>query len=534
MRTALRQKGIPQGQTAAPYPRHAPIKGWVDNENIADMDEDAAYLMDNFFPETDSIRVRRGSDTYATLPTTDPVETVMVYNAGGTEAIFGAQAGNIYDATAGGAIAVAALSGQTSDQYISLNFATSGGTFHMAANGSDHPVNYDGATWQATPAITGVTGGAATLNYVWGFKARLFFLQNGSATAWYLPSDSIGGAAAALNIAPELTLGGTLVAGGTLTIDSGLGPNDFCVFISSEGEAVIYAGDDPGDPTVWSLRGVFRISRPIGSRCLLRIGGDLAVLCADGVISLTKALQLDVAALQKAALSQNIRTAFARQYKVTGAMFGWQIVSWPTAHMGIVNVPTAELSTANQYVINVLTGAWARYTGMGGTGNNAVCFALAGTKVYFGSASGGIVEFETGNNDNGDTINAATIPAFSAMRAPGVLKTVKDAQIFCKGTGNYILGINAAVDFEPDTALVASESIGAAVTGPLWDSALWDVATWPASDASTVHMVWLGIGAVGYYVAPVFLLQTGDSTGNDNDFQLLTANLLHERGAVQG
>lgn len=530
MRTALRKKGIPQGGTAVPYPRHAPIKGWIANENIADMDEDAAYVMDNWFPETDSIRVRKGSLTFATLPSaTDAVETVMVYNAGGTQAIFGAQAGKIYDATAGGVVGAAVLSGQTSNRYVSLNFATSGGHFHNAANGTDHPINYDGAAWTALPAITGVTGGAATLNYVWSFKGRLFFLQNASATAWYLPADSIGGAASSLNIGPELTFGGTLVAGGTLTIDSGLGPNDFCVFVSSEGEVVIYAGDNPSDPTVWSLRGIFRISRPIGNRCLLRIGGDLAVLCADGVISLTKAMQLDTAALEKAALSANIRTAFARQYDVTGAFFGWQIIAWPTAHMGIVNVPTAELSTSVQYVINVLTGAWARYTGM-----NAICFALAGTKVYYGGPTGKIIRFETGNNDDGTTINAATIPAFSAMRAPGVLKAVKDAQIFCKGTGNYTLGINATVDFQVDTSLAASESIGAALTGPLWDTALWDVATWPASDASTVHMVWLGIAAVGYYVAPVFLLQTGDATGNDNDFQLLTANLLHERGAVQG
>lgn len=525
MRTALRAKTSPRAQVATPYPRRAPVKGWMVSENIVDMPEDSAYVLDNWFPETNSIRIRNGTQEHATLPDdSKPVPAILVHEAGGVTTVFGSQDGNIYNVTAGGSVSVTAVTGQTEDRYVSINFATSGGNFLVACNGTDDVLNYDGSSW-TTPAITNVA--SDDLNYVFSYKSRLFFLENSTADAWALPVDSIAGAAIQVAIGGELTLGGTLIAGTSLLITSASGPDDYCVFLSSEGEVVMYAGDDPSDPNAWALKGKFRIGRPIGNKCMLQIGGDVAVLCADGVVSLLRAVQLDRAAQSKSAFTSNIRKAFADQYALTGGLAGWELLSWPTAHMAIVNVPTVANSQTQQYVMNVLTGAWARFTNL-----NIAAFGLASTTMYYGTYDGRVMKFGVGAADDGEPVNATAILSFSPQGAAGRLKHAKTAQVFLKATGDFAVGINIASDFNVVTTSIANSAFSPG-SGARWDVAVWDVDVWP-EQVQQVLMAWLGVSAVGYYLAPVILGQTGAESTDAVDCQFISCNVLTEAGAVLG
>jgi len=531
MRQAIRNKGGGVaskgggGRVSAPYPRTPPTKGWVTNQNIAAMDEKAAVILDNWFPEAEDIRVRRGSFEFADLPTDDPVRTIAVYESGGITTVFAGQGEYVYDVTAGGSITTPAITGQNSDYYISTNFATEGdGSVLYLVNGVDDPQYYDGSVW-ASPAITGAT--ASTFSYVFQYKFRLFFIENGTTDVWFLEPDFIQGTVQRLALGGLLKLGGTIVAGASMMVDSGYGPDDYCVFISSEGEVIAYLGTDPAVADSWSLKGVFRISRPIGNRCVLQIGSDLAILCADGVISLTRSFQLDLAASDKGSFSANIREAFSEQYALTGSLRGWQLLSWPASHMAVVNIPTTLDVASEQYVMNVLTGAWARYTGM-----SASSFGLAQNTLYYGSTDGKVVIFERGNNDRGEDINAVAIPAFSNMKMAGQIKHVKNYQSFFKGSGSYSVGMNIAVDFNTSDVAVTTQTppLG---SGSLWDSALWDVATW--ATPNDVFVSWLGVAGQGYYLAPVILATSADDgSGADTDCHFLALNMLAEGGAVIG
>jgi hypothetical protein len=531
MRQAIRRKGggvasqDGGARVSTPYPRTPPTKGWVTNQNIAAMDEKAAVILDNWFPEAEDIRLRRGSFEFAALPSADPVRTIAVYESGGITAVFAGQGEYIYDVTAGGAITTPAVTGQNSDYYIGLNFATiAGGSVLYLVNGVDDPQYYDGSVW-TSPTITGAT--ASTFGYVFAYKYRLFFIENGTADVWFLEEDQIQGEVKRLALGGLLKLGGTIVAGASMMVDSGFGPDDYCIFISSEGEVIAYNGTNPGIAESWSLRGVFRISRPIGNRCLLQIGSDIAVLCADGVISLTRSFQLDLAASDKGSFSANIREAFSEQYALTGSLRGWQLLSWPAAHMAVVNVPTTLDVASQQYVMNVLTGAWSRYTGM-----SASSFGLAQNTLYYGSTDGKVVIFERGNNDRGEDINAVAIPAFSNMKMAGQIKHVKNYQSFFKGSGSYSVGMNIAVDFNTNDVAVTTQTppLG---SGSLWDSALWDVATW--ATPNDVFVSWLGVAGQGYYLAPVILAtSTDDGSGADSNCHFLALNMLYEGGAVIG
>jgi hypothetical protein len=70
------------------------------NENIVDMPPESAYALDNWFPETNSIKIRDGYGVHNLVLGGSPVETIMVYQAGTNIAVFAAVGSGIYDVTA--------------------------------------------------------------------------------------------------------------------------------------------------------------------------------------------------------------------------------------------------------------------------------------------------------------------------------------------------------------------------------------------------------------------------------------------------
>ena len=539
MRKALRSKS-PRGTVSNIFTFNAPVKGWYTGENLAAMPAGTAYVLENWFPETDSISVRHGYQEHATLavdisavstPVVDPVRTIMVHQAGGAVQFFACVDEYIFDVTGGDATA-ADITGLSSDNFVWLNFATSGGNYLISVNNStsDEPQYYDGTTW-TEPTITGAT--SADFNYVFSYKTRLFFIEKDTATVHYLPADSIAGAAQQLEVGAELTLGGTLIGGATLTQDAGDGPDDYCVFVSSEGEVVVYTGTDPSDAAAWAKVGTYRIGQPTGNRCLLKIGGDIGVLCSDGVTSLSRSILLDRAAAQNAAFSANISDAFADQYDLTGAIFGWQLLSWPIGHMAIVNVPITEDTTYNQFAMNVLSGAWCKFTGI-----NSVCWALVGEDLYFGTTDGRVMLFGQSGADETTAITARSIPAWSDMKQAGRLKHIKNAQVFVLASGSFVLGMNIAKDFEEvDYAIVTEAFTDQTVGDAVWDTAVWDTDVWGGTiaSASAVRIAQLGVAGSGYYLAPTVFAQTGSADDITlNNVRFLSMHVIYERGSIVG
>jgi len=364
----------------------------------------------------------------------------------------------------------------------------------------------------------------STLSYVFPFKSRLFFLEKNTTDAWYLPVDSIAGAANKLTVGAELRLGGTVIAGATLTHDGGAGPDDYCVFVSSEGEVVIYSGTDPNEASAWGLAGVFRIGRPIGERCLIKTGGDLAVLTQDGIVSLGSALALDRTQAQKSAFSANIRTAFADQYALTGTVPGWEVHLWPAGHLALVNVPLSAGTLSQQFVMNVLTGAWCRFRDI-----HALTWANAVDNLYFGTPDGYIMRFGASGSDNGADINATCIGAFAALGNPGAVKHAKSALVFARASGSFQLGVNVLSDFKLGGTAVSSAAFNLVSGGPLWDSAVWDDAVWGADSGSVVNQAWMGISGSGHYLAPVVLTSANATAPAGVEF--IAMNMLYETGA---
>lgn len=462
----------------------APVGGWDTREALADMPADRAVILDNLFPTTDKVILRRGYAEHAT-GLGAAVETLLEYNAiDGSYELFGAAGANIYDVTSAGAVGAAVDTGFTSARFQQVQFGTAGGQFLFCCNGADTPRTYNGTSW-ANSTISGPT----IANLIWCnvHQRRLWVGEKESLDAWYLPAVTIGGAATKFSLAGVATMGGYIAGMGTWTRDGGSGSDDVAVFMTSEGQAIVYSGTDPASASTWSLIGVFNIGKPIGRRFFRKAGSDMVILTQDGAVLTSSILPVDRSQAEKAAITQQINRAFNDSVRSYGALFGWEPIIYPQGLMLIFNVPIST-TQAYQYVFNTLTKAPCRFTGI-----PAQCWGLKGDDIFFGSSDGKVYQFDSGTSDNGGTISWDGLQAFNYFKSPGVQKAFKLAEPIFESDGNP----NAALDLCTDFKIQAPSGVSAASqsTSALWDVSVWDTDLW-GGDAD-IYRGWRGVRGIG-------------------------------------
>lgn len=493
-------RGISRKQIAQTVNVPAPTGGLNAVDALAAMPPQDAAVMDNFFPTPSNVALRNGYKSWVT-GFTQPVYSLMTYNSGTGRKMFAASNGNIYDVTVTGVIGSPVVTGNTSDKWQHINFATSGGQYLLAVNGSDSPQLYNGTTWQAVTAasspiaITGVT--TSNLIHVNMFKGRVFFIEKNSTRAWFLPLNNLGGVATVLDFGSYLTLGGYINCLVTWTIDNSGGTDTLAAFISSEGEVLLYRGSDPTYASSWFLQGVFRIGRPVGYRCYVRIGSDVGVISADGLFPMSEALLTD-RSQRKDAISNKITNLINTDVQSFAGAFGWQPILYPIGNKLIVNVPGGGLPY--QYVMNTVNGSWCRFVGW-----NANVFELMGDSLFFGGAQ--VYQCDTGLTDNGANINAV------AIQAPQYFGTTQQKQFTMART---ILSSNSAIrpafqintDFDLSTP-VQTTSFSTVKFTP-WGSPWYS----PWSSPSLIRRDWQNVNSIGFVGSPALSLSAKNAVIN--------------------
>ncbi len=524
-------------RVAAPGPARAqtrdetfvpPVRGWIRNENLAASQPAGAYVLDNWFPTTTDVRLRGGSRLYATV-STGAVTSLFTYKTGSVEKFFAADQSNIFDISIVAdpdVIPTPAISGQTAGEYSTVPINSVGGDFLYAVNGADEALLYDGSTWTAingvsTPAITGVA--TSDLSFVWVFANRLLFIEKDTMNAWYLPVDSIGGAASTFSLAGIFKRGGALLFGGTWSLDSGDGLDDKCVFVSTTGEVAIYEGTNPGSTSDWRKVGVYEITPPLGMNATLKAGGDLVIATEDGLVPLTQAIQKDSAALSLSAITRNIEPEWKAQVNARQSI-AWEVLKWPANNMAVVSLPVInETTEAYCFVVNLETGAWARYTGW-----DTRSLGLFRNIGHFGTSDGKVLQMEVGGNDNGMPYTATCVWSFSHLKSPGRQKIINSARTVFTADRHVNPQITVSTDYA--VSLPPAPNSIAEYISDTWDSGLWDQATWDAGIAFDTQTRWSSIGKNGFAIAPQVQLTSGVTP--TPHMRLIALHLLYEVGGI--
>lgn len=482
-------RDVPKQQVSRVSTLPAPVGGLNARDGLANMDEKDAVVLENWFPETTSVNIRNGHVAHKTGIGQD-VETLAVYNDGVSQELYAVANGSIYNATIAGAVGAAVVSGLSNSRFRYVSFGTAGGFFLLMVNGEDKLRYYDGASWDVdgggTYTITGVD--TATCTNINIFKNRLWLVEKETLSAWYLPVSSVAGAANELNLSGLFRLGGYLVTMANWTIDNAAGIDDYAAFITSEGEVALYKGTDPSSANTWSLVGTFRVGKPIGYNCAIKAGADVLLLTEDGAFPLSRSLLTD-RGQNNLAITDKISQLFLEDARAYKSNFGWQPIIYPTGNKLIINVPTVENAESHQYVMNVITGSWCKFTGW-----NAICFAELGGNLYFGG-SGTVYQCDTGQNDNGDNIRADAQQAFSYFGTKSNQKRFTMVRPIFQSEGNIQPALFLNVDFGQQAA-TSSPSFTEADGSAVWNVAEWYLAEWLSGDK--ILRRWQTVTGIGY------------------------------------
>lgn len=583
----------------------APVGGWRTDVEMADMPKDAAFQLDNFFPEANRVRARYGNIAFAT-GLGAPVQTVIPY-VGVSNRLFAAAGSKIFDVTAGGVVGAPMVSGLAGAHWSVQQYTNPAGQEYLrAVNGLDIPLLFNGTSWtnnllvgtatlatqnvavKATTytlsffgtgsvalsgAFTGTlngtgvnnrvsltftpTAGTLTLTVtgsvtnaqletgtvatsyvpstmitglpdssvliaVTAYRKRLWFIEKNSTNVWYLATDAVSGAATVLPVGGNMKFGGTLVAIGVWTIPVADGLQQCLVLMSSEGEVIVFKGSDPSDANNWGLIGTFKLGRPLGTdRCFLPVGADLAIMTTDGIVPITKAVNLDRGATSLGAITAKIGPTWRETVGTIGTTSDeWQLASFPARQMAIVNLPSSF--GPYQYVMNTETGAWCRFVGLA-----SICWGTWQDRLFFGASDGTLYEAEAGSNDNGAAIDALMVGAWNRYGEDLATKFSKLISVTGQIGVSTLMYAGMSFDYQTKvpTALLSSvENSGAAK----WGTAIWGVSKFPGL---SIVRKYASAGGSGSALAPTIRALISGSEGSVSEASVIGGSLLYEKGA---
>src|SRR4249920_322072 len=142
----------------------APIRGIIETENWAYVKPGCANALDNWFPTQKGLKLRGGTERWATLP--DPVEIVrsgLEYVSGANQRMFAATDTRLFDVSfADNPVLQTGVGTITNGNFSASQLANSGGDWLLTCNDAgDYVRRFNGTTWAylstTTPAAWAIS-----------------------------------------------------------------------------------------------------------------------------------------------------------------------------------------------------------------------------------------------------------------------------------------------------------------------------------------------------------------------------------------
>lgn len=491
----------PSPQTTRPVPVPAPNGGVNRVDGLSEMGPKDAVFLYNMVPSEFGTRVRTGYREWCTNVGTGGVRTIIPFTAAipADDRLFGCTEDGIYDISASTTGPSAEISFGTADASSGIgawaNFVNDNGAyFALYTDESNGYYVYTSATQTWAKVAMGNNPGEISgvdpddFVYVTLFKNRVWFVERGTANAWYLAVGSIFGAATKFNFGNKFKHGGHLVALYSWTVDGGEGVDDYLVAIGSGGDVVVYKGSDPATATDWFQHGTWYIGPPpVGRRIAGSFGGELYLLSSYGLLPMSKLLSGTLIQQDDVYLSKKISPLINQDMLFTRDEAGWEVRLIPTQNLLLISSPKRASYPYQQFVYSLNTPGWAVYrdvpyfTGDSWHGN-----------FYFADADGRVL-VHTGDLDNVSLdeetyiqIEWSLLMSFQGYGNDGTYKRAQFIRpiFMAEQAPSYI--VEARYDYNlsevfgvPDAAVTA---------GSVWDTAIWDSSLW-AGDFVTIDEV---------------------------------------------
>lgn len=463
-----------RGENSQQIPLQAPIGGWNTRDAYDDVSPEDALQMENWLPGLGKVSVRKGCTPWAYDPDDEvsSCESLMVYDYGGNRKMLACWR----DVTTG-TDEIFDVSTQTPAQLLSGSFGNRRWETAMfqdkmiMVNGSYTPQEFNGtAISNLSPTLVGPTNPVGCLTY----KNRVYYWDSNDNSFWYTELHAYGGTCTEFDLDEVSKYGGHILHMDRLTVDGGQGPDDMMIIFMTSGEVIVYRGTSPASLADWSIVGSYYIGEPMGRRSFLKFANDFFIIT-----------ELDIVNLQSLMMGEE---SLSQRTKISGAMesitslsgtFGFDAEVFPKSKLVVFNIPDAGGTTYSQYVLNIITKAWCKFTGW-----NAMCWARFDDEIFFGGTDGVVYKAFDGYTD--DLIDQSTPSAKTTVsnQIDSVLQTAwlsfgsPQNKVFhamkpiLRTVGDVYLNAAFATDFAPHAPLltpVATEAAGTPWGSP-WGS----------------------------------------------------------------
>lgn len=494
----------------------APTGGWNTRDSLDEMDPRDAVVMDNMIPSIGKVSLRPGYEDFVADLATDlagtwsagEVETFFTLDVGSTEQFLCAMDGGIARIDSGTAAEIEPDGTYSSNRWQYTTFADSaagGAPSIYAVNGVDAPWKYNGTAHSAwSPTLTPSAGAAPTMNafaWVFSFKNRIYAGRSGSRNFWYsdLGDD---GTLTEFPLEGIREAQGNILFMGAMTRDTGSGPDDFAVFVTDQGQTIVYQGTNPGDTAAWSIVGVYKIPKPINSRSAhSQLFGDIVIATELDYIFLNDTLQKSGSVILSPTKMTGAMQEASALYKDN---YGWEMVISEQDNLLFCNVPRETNVQYHQHLFNLQTRAATRFTGW-----NFNTFAVWNGKLY-AAGNDAVYRVMSQQSDDASTsanqINMRCQTAWTDLENPQI-KHVKATRLLLRTQGKFNYGAAVGVDFINPAVVSQSSSGPASSSGTLWGDAPSTTTLW--GDAPSATTYWAGTAVASTSSAREWRLLSG-------------------------
>jgi hypothetical protein len=490
-------------------------------------------------------------------PDRQPIISAFEYADVSQQRMFAGQATKLYDVT--GQTPILVKANQSSGNYCASPLSNLSGNWLIVVNDFGDPVlRFNGTSWTvllppATPgdgatAITGPVGSPVefgrNLTYVAKYRSRLYFIEKQSMNLWYLPTDSVGGTLVKIPLSGAATLGGYLLFLASWTVDAGDGIDDKLVAMTSEGEALIFTGNNPADPATWRQEGRYFVGKPLGMNAHSQVGGDLLILTIEGIVPISQVITKSSGEMELAMISRAIKPMWREEVKAKRTR-PWTIKRWDEYGGIFVTFPGG--SPGNRYclLMNSVTGAFARAVGY-----DAMCFIRKAENMYFGTQDGIVMLADQSGSDDGKPYVATLVGGWETFQARSQNVTWHQARaVFTAGltepfepqitsTTDYVVSIPPPPAPGPDPGYPDVWDQGrwgpltpAPIPPPQADRTRWAQWDQPAPvRPQNRNTLWVSVGTSGFAHAPI--LQVTIAQTVKPDVELVAIAATFEVGGV--